>query len=95
MVVESTLRSGMDITICRLWRLDGKYRITACEAETLEPRRHLMGTNGLARLVDRDPREWFAELCHEGMPHHVAVFEGRHLRHLRQFARLMSFEWIA
>ena len=94
MVVESTLRSDMDITICRLWRLDGRYRITSCDARTTEPRRHLMGSNGLAVLRSRDPRQWFDELCHEGMPHHVAVFGGNHTDQLRRFARLMSFEWV-
>jgi L-fucose isomerase-like protein len=94
-VVESTLTPGMPITICRLWRLDGRYRLTACDAETLPPRRHLMGSNGLARLSGRDPRDWFETLCHEGMPHHVAVFRGYHTGLFRRLARMTALNWIA
>jgi len=95
MVIESTLKPRMPLTICRLWRLEGKYRLTACDADAIPPRRHLMGSNGLARLVDRDPREWFETLCHEGMPHHVAVFEGQHAELLKRFARMMQIDWVA
>lgn len=94
-VVDATLRGDMPVTICRLWRCDGRYRMTACHAETLAPRRHLEGTNALARLIDRDPRAWFVELCHEGMPHHVTVFAGHHAGLLRRSARAMGIDWIA
>ncbi len=94
-VIESTLKPGMPVTLCRLWRVDGAYRLAACDAETVPPRRHLMGTNGLARLVDRDPREWFDTLCHEGMPHHVAVFRGHHAALLRRLARVIGVERVA
>ena len=53
-----------------------------------------MGTNGLAQLSDRDPREWFVDLCHAGMPHHVAVFEGHGTALLRRFARSAGVEWL-
>ena len=52
-VVEATLRADMPITILRFWRLDGNYFFTAREGETIKPKRHLMGTNGLARMKDR------------------------------------------
>ena len=74
-VMEATLRAGMPVTIYRFWRCDGKYFLTAREGETLKPKRHLMATNGLAKM-NCDPREWFEELCHAGMPHHVAVIGG-------------------
>ncbi len=93
-VVESTLKPEMPITIFRLWHCDGGYLMTACAAETIEPRRHLMGTNGLARLVDRKPHEWFLKLCDAGMPHHVSVCRGDHLETLRQFARVMGIDWV-
>jgi len=69
--------------------------MTACEGEALPPRRHLMGSNGLARLNGRRPDEWFRCLCHEGMPHHVAVFEGHNGELLQRFARLMRVQWVA
>jgi len=57
-------------------------------------RRHLMGTNALVRLVDKSPREWFDELCHRGMPHHVAIFSGHHAALLQRFARIMRFNTV-
>jgi len=94
-VVEATLQHAMPVTIFRLWRHQGKYRIAACEGETLQPRRHLMGTNALARLIDRNPHAWFVDLCHAGMPHHVAVFRGHHADLLRRFARTLRIDWIS
>jgi len=93
-VIESTLKDGMPITICRLWRLDGKYMLTACDAETVAPRRHLMGTNGLARLIGRSPKDWFIDLCHHGMPHHVCVFRGHHTDLLERLARTLHMRWL-
>jgi L-fucose isomerase-like protein len=93
-VVEATLRANMPVTIFRFWRLDGKYFLTAREGTTLRPRRHLMATNGLARLDQQDPREWFEELCHAGMPHHVAVVAGHHQPLLRRFGRALRMEMI-
>jgi L-fucose isomerase-like protein len=93
-VLEAAIRDGMPATIFRLWRCDGAYRLTACHAQTIRPRRHLMGANGLARLLDRDPRDWFEELCHEGMPHHVVVFPGHHAALLRRLARLLHIRVI-
>jgi L-fucose isomerase-like protein len=93
-VVESTLKADMPITICRLWHSDSQYMITACDSQTVIPRRHLRGTNGLARLDDRNPREWFDSLCHHGMPHHVSVFAGHHTGLLRRFARMMQMQWV-
>jgi L-fucose isomerase-like protein len=92
-VVEATLRADMPITVFRLWRLDGKYSLTAREGQTIKPKRHLMATNALARM-NTDPGEWFEELCHQGMPHHVAVVQGHHAALLRRFARTLQMTWI-
>lgn len=93
-VIESTLKPGMSVTVMRLWRLEGRYCLMAFEAETVEPRRHLMGTNGLVRVPDREPDSLFRELCDHGMPHHVAVFQGHHEKLFQGLARIMKFEWI-
>jgi hypothetical protein len=53
-----------------------------------------MGTNALARLDKQDPRAWFEELCHEGMPHHLAVFEGHSAGMLKRLARALSIRFI-
>ena len=93
-VVEATLREAMPITVMRFWRCDGNYYLTAREGQTIKPKRHLMGTNALARLDKQDPREWFDELCHEGMPHHLAVFEGHSADMLRRLARAMNIRFV-
>ena len=93
-MVDSSLKVGMPITIARLWRCDDIYMMMAADAETIEPRRVLKGTNGLATVPGKDVIEWFDDLCHEGMPHHVAVFEGHHADTLRRFARQIGIGWI-
>ena len=92
-VVEATLRENMPITVLRFWRCNGRYHLTAREGQTIKPHRHVMGTNALARLDQQDPRDWFETLCHEGMPHHVAVFEGRHAALLRRLARSLAIQF--
>jgi L-fucose isomerase-like protein len=92
-VVEATLRAGMPVTVFRFWRLNGKYLVTAREGETIRPRRHLMATNALAKM-ENDPGEWFEELCHAGMPHHVAVVEGHHAAMFKRLARMMAIDFV-
>jgi L-arabinose isomerase len=92
-VLEATLRAEMPVTVFRFWRLHGKYYLTAREGKTLNPKRHLMATNGLAQMK-QDPGEWFEELCHTGMPHHVAVIQGHHAALLKRLARLMGIQFI-
>ncbi|MGH7980656.1 MAG: L-arabinose isomerase family protein, partial [Limisphaerales bacterium] len=87
--IEATIRAGMPITVYRFWRCDGKYIFSAREGETIKPKRHLMMTNALAKM-NCDPRGWFDELCHAGMPHHVAVVQGHHAAFLDRFARVMD-----
>jgi L-fucose isomerase-like protein len=89
--IEATIRSGMPITVYRFWRCDGKYLFSAREGETIKPKRHLMMTNALAKM-NCDPLEWFQELCHAGMPHHVAVVEGHHAAFLKRLARVMKMQ---
>jgi L-fucose isomerase-like protein len=93
-VVEATLRAGMPITVLRLWHVEGKYLLTAREGETITPRRHLMGTNGLVRMSGIDPAEWFEALCHAGMPHHVVAVPGHHAAVLKRFCRGMNIRFI-
>ena len=93
-VIEATLRDKMPVTVLRFWRCDGKYFLTAREGRTIQPRRHLMGTNGLVQLTRQDPRQWFEDLCHQGMPHHLIVFEGHHMELLKRFARIMHIQFM-
>ena len=93
-VVEATLRENMPITVMRFWRCDGDYYVTAREGRTIRPKRHLMGTNALAQMDKQDPREWFEELCHQGMPHHVALFEGHAEELLKRLARALGMRFV-
>jgi L-fucose isomerase-like protein len=88
--VDADLRAGMPVTLFRVWRCDGAYRLAAFEGTTLPPRRLLQGTNGLVSVPGADARERFDELCHEGMPHHVVVVCGHHAGTLRRWARLVG-----
>lgn len=94
MVVEATIREDMVVTFVRFWRCDGKYLVTAREGRTIAPRRHLMATDGLAKLDHQDARVWFEELCHEGMPHHISLFEGRHEAAIRRLARTLGMRFV-
>ena len=91
-VLESELKIGMPLTLFRLWRCDGEYRLTACDAESVEPR-PLMCSNGRARLLNRNPKDWFADMCRAGMPHHLNVFPGNHAEKLKRFAGVAGIEW--
>ena len=91
-VLESELKIGIPLTLFRLWRCDGEYRLTACDAESIKPR-PLMCSNGKARLLDRKPSEWFEDICHAGMPHHLNVFPGNHSAKLKRFARVAGIKW--
>jgi L-fucose isomerase-like protein len=91
-VLDAELKADMPVTIWRLWRYEGKYRLAVREGRTLRPRRPLMGTNALVLLDQCDPNAWFKDLCHHAMPHHVSIHEGHHADNLQQFARLLEVE---
>ena len=93
LVVNAVLRAELPITICRAWRCGGRYRMTAARAYTRQPKRRLLGAHGRAELLDRDAGEWFEELCHAGMPHHITIVEGHHEELLRRCARHLRIEW--
>jgi len=92
-VVEATIRANMPVTVYRFWRCDGKYVLTAREGATIKPKRHLMATNALVKMKC-DPLEWFEDLCHAGMPHHVAVVQGHHAALLKRLARVLNMQVI-
>ncbi|MEW6356590.1 MAG: L-fucose/L-arabinose isomerase family protein [Planctomycetota bacterium] len=93
-VLDANLTVDAPITIFRLWHCDGEYFLMACDARTIRPRRPLKGTNGLVEIEGRDVREWFEDLCHAGMPHHVGIVAGRHAETMRRFARQMQIRWM-
>jgi L-fucose isomerase-like protein len=94
-VVDADLLADMPVTLFRLWRCDHAYRLAAFEGTTLVPRRPLQGTNGLAAICHADVRDLFDALCHEGMPHHLAMVRGHHARILRRWARLAGVQVVS
>jgi L-fucose isomerase-like protein len=93
-VIESSLIEDMPITMGRMWRLEGKYYLTAREGRTIKPRRHLMATNSLIEMTSENPLTWFDDLVHEGMPHHPIIFRGHHEALFKRFARAMNMKFI-
>ena len=95
LVVDAEMAADRPVTLFRVWRCDGSYRMTSCEAGTVKPRRELTGTNGLVSVDDRDVNRWFDHLCHEGMPHHLLVIPGHHSELLGRFARQIGISVLA
>ncbi len=92
-VVEATIRRDLPVTMFRLWRMDGTYHMTALEGTTREPKRHLLATNGRAEVDGVNVREWFDDMIHEGMPHHLCVVQGHHADTFRRVARALGVRW--
>ena len=62
------------------------------EGHSIEPRRPLMGTNGLVEFEDVDVNDFFISLVRGGMPHHISLCEGHHADLLEQAADLLGIE---
>ena len=91
--VDAELRAGMDVTLFRLWSCDGRYHLTAVEGRTEKLTQPLAGNSAGLRLERAVPR-WFDDLCHAGMPHHLAIAEGRHADRFRRLARLLRISFL-
>ncbi len=89
-VVNATIRAGMPVTLFRFWHMQGEYLFTAIEGETIEPARHLLGTNGLARFDSVDVPEFFIAMVRAGMPHHPIIVEGHAKKHLSAVAEMLG-----
>jgi len=93
-VVNARLKSGMPITLFRLWHCDGEYRMTALEGETTAPGRHLLGTYGSGRFTDAAPlNDWFRNALQLGFPHHPIVVKGHWGGRLQRFAGIAGIAW--
>jgi L-fucose isomerase-like protein len=93
--VDAQLRPGMDVTLFRLWSCDGKYHLVARDGRTEPLKQPLAGNSGLIRVAGGKVPEWFEELCHRGMPHHLSVAAGHHARRLFRLARVLGIEFAA
>jgi L-fucose isomerase-like protein len=66
---------------------------------TLANPRRLTGNTALVEIARETPpggdvHETFDTLLHAGMPHHVALFLGRHREAFRRLARMLRVQWI-
>ncbi|TVQ40091.1 MAG: sugar isomerase [Spirochaetaceae bacterium] len=89
-VIESTLQPGMPVTLFRIWHGADGLQLVAMEGTSIEPRRTLMGTNGLVMFERRDIEAEFLRLVRAGMPHHVSLCKGHHAARLAQAADLLG-----
>lgn len=94
LVVESVMQSDQQVTVARLWNVRSSYRLTAFEGWTVAPTRELMGAHAVVAPSGHTPAALFDELCHQGMPHHVAVFFGNHEDTLRSWARMSGVTFV-
>jgi len=94
LVIDGPIKVDQPVTIVRLWQCDGQYNLAAFEGQTIPMRRKLTGNTSLVAVPDRNVREYFEELCHAGMPHHVTVFFGHHADALKRLARMMKVKTV-
>ena len=101
--LDATIKLGMNVTVFRFWVNHNKYQMMALEGKTIQPKRHLLGNNGLVSFQSSTNDdgyttnntfsrnfnlvELFSELVQQGFPHHVCVVEGKHAKRLTAFAK--------
>ena len=94
MVVDANINEGEPITLFRIWNCDNQYHLMSMQGETEKPERKLMGSNGVARIDGRNLLEFFADLCHLGMPHHLAIVRGHQQQSLKALARRFHMKFV-
>jgi len=75
-VVDSTIKENIDVTLVRLWHINGKFFITILEGSTTNNHEKRNGTFATILFTNQDINEWFKNRIHLGMPHHVSIIEG-------------------
>lgn len=94
LVVDGEVEPGKPVTIVRLWRCGQEYRMTAFEGKSIPPRRKLTGNTVLVEVSGRSVTERFETLLHEGMPHHVLLYNGHYADTYRRLARILGIRWV-
>jgi L-fucose isomerase-like protein len=90
MVVDAALPADQALTLFRLWRCDGAMHAAACDVRTVASPRQLEGVSTIVQVDDRNVYQWFDDLCHAGMPHHVAVLPGNQAALLTKVLRQLN-----
>lgn len=94
LVVDGAIQTGKQVTVVRLWRCDGEYRMTAFEGKSVPSRRNLTGNTVLVEVEGGGMMRHFDDLVHEGMPHHVLLYNSLCADLYRRLARLLGIHWI-
>jgi L-fucose isomerase-like protein len=94
LVVNAEIQVDRPVTITRLWRCDGRYRMTAFEGRTVPARRKVTGNSVLVEVAGQSVPERFDRLVHEGLPHHVLLSFGKEAEMFRRMARALGLEWV-
>lgn len=94
LVVDGRLRAGEKMTVARFWKCDSRYHVMAFEGETAPCPKNLAGNSTLLQVANCNVCDMFDSLCHEGLPHHVALFLGSHADRFRRLARLLGVHWV-
>eukprot|EP00092_Neocalanus_flemingeri_P014635 GFUD01015788.1.p1 GENE.GFUD01015788.1~~GFUD01015788.1.p1 ORF type:complete len:490 (+),score=133.83 GFUD01015788.1:100-1569(+) len=86
--LDATIKIGLDVTVFRFWVMNNKYHLLVLEGQTIKPKRHLLGNNGLVEFSPPvDLVEGFDRWLEKGFPHHVCVVQGKQKKILAKFAR--------
>lgn len=93
LVVDGALRTGNPVTITRLWRCDGEYRMTAFQGRSIPSKRNLTGNTVLVEADGAGLIRRFDTLVQEGMPHHVLLYNSHCAETFRRLARMARIHW--
>jgi len=89
-VVEATIEADKALTLFSFWRVGEEYRAMWIEGQTLPVEHPLAGNHARFRADEGDLFDRFDDWMQAGLPHHVAVFQGRQGRRLRRFLQLKN-----
>ncbi|MDR2757441.1 MAG: hypothetical protein LBC20_17240 [Planctomycetaceae bacterium] len=85
-VVEARIRSGIPVTLFRIWKFHNEYRLALCEGQTDVPTREIAGCSGRVLVHGGGVEQFFYDACYTGMPHHVTVLKGHFASKIKRFA---------
>ena len=85
--LDATIKVGIPLTIYRLWVFNNQYHLLVLEGDSIQPKRHLLGNNGLVEIDGVDLEAGFERWLAVGFPHHVCVVQGKHKQRFIKFAK--------
>ena len=88
--LDATIKIGIPVTIYRFWIVNGHYKAIIVQGNTIKPKRHLLGNNGLVQLSSPHVDligDKFDKWIQHGFPHHVCVVAGHHGKAFKALAQ--------